>query len=811
MNCPCDQLIFPPPQTIPAGLKWLPLQIASFPDFRQAMLHAISTKPALINWRARSSDDFGIMLLEMWAYVCDSTAFYREVIGNEEYLPTAQLLPSLRKLIGLLGYIPRPASGAVVDLSAFADGRQPVLLPKGTAFRSGAFPGSAPQVFELNADTKIHPLLNQWTLAKDRPTTVDAGEGYTSLGLHYVWAQPKTVTTKAGDTMLVTATQPNGSVLHAGATVLSVTDFPAQDGVTYKQIQWTQPVSLQGATLLANLRLLTPTQKATLWKSAVFIPPDPNVIDTSDPTATRITLDGIYRNIPSGQIVILSKGSDLRWFHCTFDEESRQLAAGTTTTLYAADKKTVTGTISTPPVETNVTVLTLDADINDFTRRTPAYQNSSSDWSTTDASAVVVRFGFKTAAVPIMPAFTTLISNDALQVPLPIEMPADGSTASVFQLEDKNNLGLEITGSLNFTTGALTLDQDSSISETLIVPVQLYGNVVTASRGETVPSELLGTGNSTIPNQSFTLKKKPLTYTPSATAGNEQGVASTLKVYVDGLRWTEVPSFFGVAATDQVYIVRQNDNSESVVTFGDSIRGMVLSTGAQVTATYRFGAGALAPPAGSINQVGKPFKGLKSVRNPVAAGGGADAETGNLQTNAPASALLLGRAISIQDMSAAAANVPGVRAVHAEWRWNKAQQRPVVQIWYIGAAGVAKLIKQTLRKLTDPTVPISVDEATPVPSNLAISIETDPRRLASDVIAAVRSALTNSATGMLAPENIGIGTALFRSQIFEEVLAVPGTIAVDGLLWNGAPFDPYGIVPDAGKYFDLENGVLSLN
>jgi len=807
MNCPCDQLIFPPPHDIPAGLKWLPLQIASFPEFRQAMLHAISTKPALRNWRARSSDDFGIMLLEMWAYVCDSTAFYREVIGNEEYLPTAQLLPSLRKLIGLLGYIPRPASGAIVDLAAFADGRQPVLLPQGTAFRSGAFPGSAPQVFELNADTKIHPVLNQWTLAKDRPTSVDAGENYSSLGLHYVWAQPKTVTTKAGDSMLVTATIPNGSVTHAAASVLSVADFPAMDGVNYKQIQWTRPVSMPGSTLLANLQLQVPTQKATLWKSKVFSPPDPSVIDTSNSSATKITLDGIYRNIPSGQIVILSKGSDLRWFYCAFDEESRQFAAGTTATLYAADGTTPTGTISTPPVQTNVTVLTLDADINNPSRKS----TGGGTWTANDAASIVVRYGFQTAAVPIMPAFTSLIAGDALQVPIPIEVPADGSTASVFQLEDKNNLGLEISGTLNFTNGALTLDQGSSISETLAVPVQLYGNVLTASRGETVPSELLGIGDATILNQSFTLKKKPLTYTPSATAGNEQGVASTLKVYVDGLQWSEVPSFYGVPPTDQVYIVRQNDNGESVVTFGDSLRGMVLSTGALVTATYRFGAGALAPPAGSINQIGKPFKGLKSVRNPVAAGGGADAETGNLQTNAPASALLLGRAISIQDITAAAANVPGVRAVRAEWRWNDAQQRPVVQIWYIGAASVAKEIKQTLRGLTDPTVPISVDEATSVPSNLAISIEIDTKRLSSDVLTAVRTALTNSATGMLAPENIGIGVALFRSQIFEAVLAVPGAIAVDGLLWNGAPFDPYGIVSNAGTYFDLENGVLTLN
>jgi hypothetical protein len=34
---------------------------------------------------------------------------------------------------------------------------------------------------------------------------------------------------------------------------------------------------------------------------------------------------------------------------------------------------------------------------------------------------------------------------------------------------------------------------------------------------------------------------------------------------------------------------------------------------------------------------------------------------------------------------------------------------------------------------------------------------------------------------------------------------------VTGLLWNGAWFNPYGISPGAGNYFDLENGTLLLN
>ena len=334
--------------------------------------------------------------------------------------------------------------------------------------------------------------------------------------------------------------------------------------------------------------------------------------------------------------------------------------------------------------------------------------------------------------------------------------------------------------------------------------------MVKASRGEVVLTEILGSGDASVINQSFKLKKNPVTYTPSPTAGNDTGVASTLKVYVGGIRWTEVPTFYGAAPDAQVYIVRQNDDGESIVTFGDGVRGSRLITGSNnLIATYRFGAGKATPPDGSIHQLGKPVKGIKSVRNPVMASGGDDAEPASgLRTYAPRSALLLGRAISIHDMEAAAASVGGVRAVRAEWRWNEQRQRPVVQISYIGAAGVAATVSQKLRGLADPTTPIDVAPAQPITSSLSISIAIDPRHLEPAVLAAVRTALMD---GLLSLEQIGIGLALFRSRIFDAVLTALGTVAVTGLLLNGRRFDPYGVSPGAGKYFDFENGALILN
>jgi hypothetical protein len=792
MNCPCDTVVFPVPQTIPAGLDELPLQIATFPEFRQAMLDAITREPALSSWRARSSDDLGVMLLEMWAYVCDSIAFYREVIGNEQYVRTAQLRPSLRKLIGLLGYVPRPASAASVDLVALADGRQPVILPAGTAFRSGAFPGGAPQVFELGAQTQIHPLLNQWTLARTKPGTIDADEGYPTLNYRYAWAPPATVTVTQGSLLMIRLT--DGSAARA-ATVTSISDFPAQDGITYKQVDWSPAITLPGTTPLANVQLSKPGRQGGLWKQAVQTG-DSDVI-----SGNTIVLDGLYRGITAGSQIILQNGSDLRWFTCSPSEQSRKLPKGDDIT-YTDPSTNKSTTVSPPYPLMTVTVLQLDTDIND-----PSRNFGYGSWGTGDASDIVLHYNFTPAATPTLPYFTTLTDGDPLDVPLPIEAPADGSSSSEFILEDKNGLGAEISGVLNFTTGAVTLGQSASIGETLVVPVTIYGNIITASRGQTVPSESLGTGDATQQFQSFTLQKSPLTYVPAPTSGNASGVASTLRIWVNGLQWSEVPSFYGHTPGDQVFIVRANDDGQSVVTFNGQ-----LPTGAPIVASYRFGAGAIRPPAGSITQIAKAVKGLKSIRDPLGASGGADAESAsNLATNAPKSALLLGRAISIQDMAAAAANVAGVVAVQAQWNWNKTRQRPVIQIWYIGDPGVKSQLLKTLRQLSDPTTPISVDDAIAITPTLTISVESDPRRVATDVATAVQNTLLDPATGLLAPQMIGIGATLFRSRIFEAVLAVPGAIAVGGLSWNSGPFDPYGINPGAGNYFDFTTDNLLVN
>jgi hypothetical protein len=260
-----------------------------------------------------------------------------------------------------------------------------------------------------------------------------------------------------------------------------------------------------------------------------------------------------------------------------------------------------------------------------------------------------------------------------------------------------------------------------------------------------------------------------------------------------------------------VYIVRQNDEQETVVTFGDGKAGARLPTGVDnITATYRFGGGAAKPPAGAIGQLARPVEGLRRVVNPVAAGGGADADQPkDIRRNAPHSALLLGRAVSVPDFEALAREFGGVVNANVEWAWDETSQGAVVKVWFIsdGGGDIADELRPFLIGQADPTTPLMTEEAVAQPSKLIIDLEIDPRFNTQIVIEQVKQALTNPDTGLLALENIPIGCPLFRSRIFDAVLSVEGTRSVRAMTVDGQPA-PFAIAVVQGRYRDFLDGLV---
>ncbi|MEI6682126.1 MAG: hypothetical protein WCO44_05840 [Bacteroidota bacterium] len=798
--CPCDRFIFPLPLNIGAGLDKLPRQTATFPEFRRAMLRDImgetvevidntntlvAVKP-LTSWRARKKDDPGIMLLEMWAYVCDCLSFYDEVLANEAYIRTCALKPDLRRLVALLGYLPRPAVGSVVDLAAIAEGRIRVNLPLGTAFRSGAFDGNPPQVFELDQDLFIHPFTNRAGITAPHPGKIRQDHPASLL-----------VNLKgevSEDALLLLVDKADDSQ-NSCLQVQKVEKYTGADNKQYNRISFTSPTNLRQDEPLEQLQLMKPALTTGLWTKS----------DAGKTiSGTTIILNSLNHQIKPGDFIMLTCKTLKRWFRVTgVNDVSRPINASNSVTVNK-NVFTLSG------FENPVTALTLHEEVYDWRLILPSWVT---DWSNADPAGITVHYNLQTIATITDEPNPTLSASDPLNFSTRLEMPIEKYNPSRFLLQDKNMQGISIGGGIDYDRQKLVPDNTDPWKRPATLPVDVYGNVITASRGETVKNEKLGSGDASVPSQTFKLKKKPLTYYLSPTAGNDQGVKSSLTIYADGIKWSEVNTFYGMKEYDRVYIVRQNDQGESLVTFGDGIRGQRLPTGIDnVVCNYRFGAEAAVPPAGSVNQVSKPVKGLQSVKNILPAYGGSDAEeAGTMRTFAPKSALILDRIVSINDMEAVAAAFPGVRAVQTEWRWDILKQRATAHIYYIGSDSLKTPLSQRIRNLSDPSTPITVDTAKAVPLSMALNVGIDPLFLEQEVIRELFQSLLDPAGGLLAPENIGIGKPLYRSRIFESALRVSGTTAMHEIVVNTGSFKGFAMTPGAGNYFDIEMGGLVIN
>ena len=262
MSCPCDVPRPPVAPDVPAGLSWVPRAVGGFSEFRAALLGALRDHPQLGAWRARSEADLGVMILEMWAYVCDVQAFYDEVHAQECYLRTAQRRAAVRRLVGLLGYRPRPAVAARARVAVLASGRQPIALPAGMAVRSAAFEDEPPQVFELEAETVVHPLLSSWELAAPRPATLaTANPGSVLLAA-------ATAGLRAGDLALVRVdAEPQQT---QARRVASAAQVLGDDGATYVEVTFSSATDLAVGTPLAAIHPFRPTRQVGLWTRAPY-------------------------------------------------------------------------------------------------------------------------------------------------------------------------------------------------------------------------------------------------------------------------------------------------------------------------------------------------------------------------------------------------------------------------------------------------------------------------------------------------------------------------------------------------------------
>lgn len=773
MSCDCDNTAGASARPMPAGLPELPRAPGLFPDWRRGLLGAVARQPELAQWRARESGDLGLMLIEGAAYVLDVTSFYDQRIANQSYLGTAPDAGARRQLVSLLGYQPRPAMASSVWLAAEADGTRVVRLPAGTAFRSGAFGSEAPQRFELSAETDIDPRANRLDVSRVRATQLPSP-------MTHVLARSASLRVARGSPLLFDF----GSAI-AATRVASITQEDLRHREPVSRITLTQPLTPPAGTAFANTRVLRPGATAGAWKLA------PGSGEPAAISGASVSLDTRLALRVGDLVLVESAGSVVARRVTAVTDSFHTLMGPLTSTL--TDESDHTSTLVSPAIKTAVTRVTLDTALPD----------------SFSAADLVLHHTLVEACALHAPLKDTLEQGDPLAVPGLIDPPR--VTADHWLLQDVHGTGVAASGRLDAATHAAVADAAPAWGTALWAPVTLHGNAVLATRGETVHNELLGHGDASAPSQTLRLKKKPLTYLP---ASNAAGRVSTLELWVGAVRWTEVATFYGCRDTDQVYVVRHDDNGETDVLLGGGARP---STGAELRAHYRFGAGSAVPPADSVKQVATPVAGLRQVHNVLPAFGGADAEGADeLRVRAPASALLLGRAISLTDLEAAAAQQAGVRAARATWGWDAQGLRPAALVTVIADPQVIPALRAVLRTLAEPDAPISVCTATPQGARLDVDLGIHPDHDPASVRRAVQSVLfapvgLPGSGGLLRAERLGPDGVLFQSRIVHAVMQVPGVTGLNALGMDRTAFTDIARRPGTGAYFDFEVGGVWVN
>lgn len=176
-----------------------------------------------------------------------------------------------------------------------------------------------------------------------------------------------------------------------------------------------------------------------------------------------------------------------------------------------------------------------------------------------------------------------------------------------------------------------------------------------ASEGRTVAPVLIGTSKG-IPNAEFVITD-PGVIDRTVTVFTREGGQV--------VPWSRVDKMANGTPTQSVYTTYVDDQNYTHVLFGDNSSGRIPPANVQIYVGYRYGYGALANSLGvdTINVLSNDFANTQAVvvSNPSSPVGGADVESvDSMRYSIPRSAALKQRAVTLEDYTNLALQVPGI-------------------------------------------------------------------------------------------------------------------------------------------------------
>jgi hypothetical protein len=814
--CPCDGCQ-DAGLSNPSGLSTIAYRITDFTSLRHALLLHRHGEVALAAWRPSATDDLGLQIVEWWAYLGDVLTFYNERIANLDYVRTAPLVDRLGELVAVLGYRPRPGIGATATLAAVASRPVELDLPSGFQVASKASPGHASQIFET---TKGVTFLDPTSAPGPGPedlTTPPPDDGPPSgappgaavappheqlVARGGVLVKGKPTTVAVGDRLLLTSKPWNAA--SDPARVVSVTGLAVEKDAYGKT---NTRILVDGADGLSGSASGFHLMRSTAAQHLAQLPPGVNALPSGG-----FVLDSTARNLHTGDPLVLdtpgagvgaSPGSGFDVVRLT----------GYTEAVWYANA--AASTPSTSPGSNGIPLL-----VASLTVDTAPGANLPATYGSL-ATAVIVRSGWVEVGMLLDTPVRTLsaLPDHVILAQPPAAAPGQATPALA---EDAQGNGASVSATPQAGSTEVAISGPPGVPiPSLEAPLRLLWDLFGVSRGRTVAGELIGIGDATVSGQDLALAQKPVTYLADDQSRSGDGYSSTIVLSVDGVYWSEVPDFFGQPADARVFVTHEDGQGATHVVLGDGVNGARATSGAQLVATYRVGSGADAPPASSLSTVLSPVPNLSSVRNPVAAGGGADPDPPDqLRRYAPRSVLTFGRAVSADDYAVVAGQAPGVTRAGSVLSWDPGQQRAVVAVYVGDDAAAVTSAKARLRAKSDPNREVVVYPARRRACSLSLTLLVEADRDPTPVSEAVRAALLDPLTGLFSPGVLALGEPLYRSRI-EAACFVPGVSAVHDLeLW----VETFGLfviwfmggdrpryVPGEGGYFDLAPSDLTIN
>lgn len=746
MTEPCknmcsDPVTFPRSIRNRPGLPHIDFRIGGYSDFLEAMLRSMDHQENLQNWTHREGDDPGIALLEGASVLGDILTFYQELYANEAFLRTAQWRETIGDLVRLVGYRLSPGLGGSASFAVEIKNGNPVVIPPGFQLKAQLDGFEKKMEFETDSEITAYPELSTLTLY--RPSSIPSFPGRVrEFSLKTATLELSETELKEGDSLMILDTTSQSTTNTQIVVVKEVREHLGRTNITIEGY-WEKGnglSSVQVFKLGRNFRHFgyNASQEIVEVESGMAtqhsITYDRNVGSTTSSTgyttiqpsigSDEIPLDSEAENIATGSKLIIQGigGDEHTVVRTVMGSRKTTVTWGAQTggsTIMTIDRNIGQTGGSTKKTGDRNVVQTGGSSKKSSDRNVVQIGGSSkksSDWNAVQIRGITLKTDIRDLVM-----YETIGSSVIMYPVRTIESGADGSRLDVFtdsetyqRLDGRTLVLLMEDGSTMETT--VTIDQDeiddnderlrplflsAPVTGSLNLgdfpledpTVTVYGNVITTTQGKSEDEAVLGNGDSRQSFQSFKLPKSPLTYLNNA--DDDPPESPELHVYVEETQWERVPSLFNSGPDDEVYIVREDEEGNSWVQFGDGNTGKRLPSGIKnVKARFRTGTGAYGPLKEETTvQAGSKLKGVDKIHLPGTVSGGCEAENGeNAREAAPGKIQSLDRLVSLRDFETEVLGIAGVSK--AKGRWELVDNVPSIVLTVLMDTGRDKEVDQ---------------------------------------------------------------------------------------------------------------------